>query len=411
MPSRLGRATCSLYFIDHSPLTIMKLNSIQFLRAVAALLVVYEHSMDVQMQFGTSWQQNFYHLDGFGCIGVDLFFVISGFIITFVAQKYRGFDDGMHFLEKRFWRINPIYFIATLVCLGVSLLQMAINNTMITSPIIKIIGSLFDTLLILPYKEEISSFKPLLIVGWTLSFEWLFYILFFFLIVGNVKRKTLALPVLFIILITIGQLTKPEDLRLQFITNPILLEFLLGVMICQLYVSGKKITTWLAATCLAIGIISYIFLIRFGYGNVWYYLSTINGKTSLNKFLLWGIPSAFIMFGCVFLEKNGKLHRLFDNKLSLLLGNASYSIYLIHYTLFSALYLVYNKTGFFLPADAMIWIQVIVGVGISLVFYKLVEKPLLKRIQKHNISFGLGGSKKNVGNQKEAAQPAGPVIS
>ena len=111
----------------------MKLNSIQFLRAVAALLVVYEHSMDVLVNYGVSWQQNFYHLNGFGCIGVDLFFVISGFIITYVASKYRGFDEGMQFLEKRFWRINPIYYIATIFCLIVALIPLALSNKSISS--------------------------------------------------------------------------------------------------------------------------------------------------------------------------------------------------------------------------------------------------------------------------------------
>lgn len=386
----------------------MKLNSIQFLRAVAALLVVYEHSMDVQINYGVSRQQNFYHLDGFGCIGVDLFFVISGFIITYVASKYKGFNEGMHFLEKRFWRINPVYYIATLLCLGVYLLQLNIDNTPIPN---KTISSLVDTVLLIPTNSEIENFSPLLIVGWTLSFEWLFYLLFFFLIMGNVKRKVLALPILFLMLIGTGQIMKPDDLRLQFITNPILLEFLLGVMICQLYVSTKKIPTWVGASCLTIGIIGYILLIRLGYGNVWHYLGTINGEASLRKFLLWGIPSACIMFGCVFLEKNGLFRRLFDNKLSLLLGDASYSIYLIHYTAFNSLHLVYKKTGFFLPADAMIWLQIIVGVGISLAFYKLVEKPLLQRIQKHNISFGFSSSNKKTSDQKGTAAQAAPIMS
>jgi peptidoglycan/LPS O-acetylase OafA/YrhL len=334
--------------------------------------------MDVQINYGISWQQRFYHLDGFGCIGVDLFFVISGFIITYVAGKYLGIDEGLFFVEKRFWRINPVYFIATLVCLGVNLLQMTITHTMTSSPIIKIIGSLFDTLLIVPYSESIRSFKPLLIVGWTLSFEWLFYIIFFLLIAGNVRRKTIALLIIFILLISAGQLINPRDLRLQFLTNPILLEFLLGVLICHLYTKGAKIPVWTAIFCLSIGLVSYMSLIRFGYGNVWYYLGTINGKASLHKFLIWGIPSACVMFGFVFLEKNGLFRRLFDNKLSLLFGDASYSIYLIHYTVFNALPLIYSKTGFFLQPDVMIWLQVIFGVGISLLFYKWVEKPLLR---------------------------------
>jgi peptidoglycan/LPS O-acetylase OafA/YrhL len=264
-----------------------------------------------------------------------------------------------------------------------------------------------DTVLLIPTNSEIENFSPLLIVGWTLSFEWLFYALFFILILGKVKRKLLALLVLFIVLIASGQLVKPDDLRFQFITNPILLEFLLGVIICQLYKRINKIPAWIGITCLAAGLLSYILLIRFGYGYVWHYQGTIDGTASLNKFLLWGLPSAFIVAGCIFLEKNGYVHKLFDNKWSLLLGDASYSIYLIHYTFFNALHLVYKKTGHLLPADAMIWLQVIAGVGISLAFYKLVEKPLLKFTHKHK-AFSNPTEKQNKKTdvQKEKIEPA-----
>jgi peptidoglycan/LPS O-acetylase OafA/YrhL len=363
----------------------MKLNSIQFLRAVAALLVVYEHSMDVANQYGSSWQQKFYHLDNFGCIGVDLFFVISGFIITYVANKYNGASQGIHFLAKRFVRINPVYYIATGLCLGLYILQLQVNHIPFAKDFNQTMSSLMDAILVVPTSGDIESFKPLLIVGWTLAFEWLFYFLFFLVILWNVKYKTLILLGLILLLIGIGQLISPNDLRLQFISNPIMLEFIMGVIICQMYLRSGKLPTWVGVTCLSIGLISYLLLIRLGFGNVWYYLGTINGKLSLNKFFLWGIPSSCIVAGCVFLEKNGYLSRLFNNKWSILLGNASYSIYLLHYIILNVFTLIYIKTKFFLPADAMIWLQGIVATSIAIGFYKLVEKPLLKYMHKSSL--------------------------
>ncbi|OQP59692.1 hypothetical protein A3860_36600 [Niastella vici] len=383
------------------------------MRAVAALLVVYEHSMDVQMKFGKSWEQNIYHLKGFGCIGVDLFFVISGFIITYVANRYRGIAQGFQFLEKRFYRINPVYYIATILCLGVYLLQLNVNHTSIDSTFRKTMSSLLDSLLIFPTSGDIDFFVPLLIVGWTLSFEWLFYIFFFFLILCNIKRKAIYLSSLILLLIGTGQLLQSEDLRLQFITNPIMLEFVLGVIICQLYLNNIKIPSWMAAAGLAAGLISYGLLIRFGYGNVWYYLDTISGKASLNKFLLWGLPSGCIVTGCVSLEKNGKLSWLFNNRWSLLLGDASYSLYLIHYIVLNALFTMYFKTKFFLNGDAMIWLQLIVATIISVVFYKLIETPLLKLMHKHSIIDKLitSNSKVESAKKKGIIQQAEPVIS
>jgi peptidoglycan/LPS O-acetylase OafA/YrhL len=363
----------------------MKLKSIQFLRAVAALLVVYEHSMDVQISYGVSKQQNFYHLDNFGCIGVDLFFVISGFIITYVANKYNGVSQGIHFLTKRFVRINPVYYIATGLCLGLYILQLQVYNISFAKDFNKSMSSLMDAILVVPPSGDINKFKPLLILGWTLSFEWLFYAFFFILILCNVKRKTLFLPGLLLILIILGQLLKPSDLRLQFLTNPIMLEFILGVIICQWYVYSEKIPVFIGTACLSIGIIGYMLLTRFGFGNVYYYLSTIDGTNSINRVLLWGIPSSCVVAGCIILEKNGRLYRLWNNQWALLGGNASYSIYLLHYTVFGLLMLLYTKTGFFLPSDVMIWFQMIVVTAISIGFYKLVEKPLLRYM--HNSSL------------------------
>lgn len=356
----------------------MRVNSIQFLRAVAALLVVYEHSMDVANRYGTSWQQKLYHLDNFGCIGVDLFFVISGFIITYVANKYSGFNDGTNFLQKRFNRINPIYYVAILFCLVVFIIQVNVYHIPSLLYINKIIGSLVDSLVILPTSSEISAFSHLLIVGWTLSFEWLFYLIFFALIICKVKRKALFLTLSILVLIGIGQLVKPNDLRIQFLTNPIMLEFILGAFICHIYLHYSKISTWLSSILLLTGLLSYLCLIRFGYGNVWFYLDTITGKMSLNKFLLWGIPSGLIVAGCVFLEKNGHLRKLFSNPLAVLLGNASYSIYLIHYTILNLFQLLYYKTKFFWDGDVMIWMQLIVATAASVWFYKLIEARLLK---------------------------------
>jgi exopolysaccharide production protein ExoZ len=155
----------------------MKLNSIQFLRAVAVTLVVYAHSIDLTMQFGKSRQQDFYYLNNIGCIGVDLFFVISGFIITYVARNYSGTDQGLKFLQKRFYRINPIYYIASGLFIAVLIARLGgINSLYAVKLKLNLVPSIIDTLWIIPTSGS-SLPTPLLLIGWTLSFEWLFYIL------------------------------------------------------------------------------------------------------------------------------------------------------------------------------------------------------------------------------------------
>jgi exopolysaccharide production protein ExoZ len=364
----------------------MKLNSIQFLRAIAALLVVYEHSILAQSNFTESWQQNFYNLNHFGCIGVDLFFVISGFIINYVANKNLGFKETIKFLTKRFYRINPVYYVATLLLFSTYWLFLQLINVPYNVSLQKTINSAIDSLLLIPTSINIESFTPLLNVGWTLAFEWLFYIIFSVLILFKVQQKAFFLPCLMLVLIFSGLLLKPNDLRLIFLTNPIMLDFALGVIICQIYLKQSKVSAKIAITCLVVGLCSYALLIRFGFGNVWHYAGVIDGKSSLSRFLFWGIPSSCIVAGCVFLEQNAQLSRLFNNKLMLLLGNASYSIYLIHLTILFVLSTLCHKASISPPADLMIWLQLIASVTISLGFYKFIEKPLLLRINNNKIS-------------------------
>src|SRR6185503_159586 len=167
----------------------MKLNSIQVLRTMAALLVVYAHAIDVQIQFSVSYQQHFFYLGDFGAIGVDLFFVISGFIITYVADQYKGTKQGLHFLAKRFKRINPVYYLASLIAFGVYVLHLWKNAELYRIRMDKTLHSIADTLFILPPSG--AYYNPLLALGWTLGFEWLFYLLFFLTILSGTRYKPL----------------------------------------------------------------------------------------------------------------------------------------------------------------------------------------------------------------------------
>lgn len=361
----------------------MKLQSIQFLRAVAAVLVVYMHSIALQADYGASWQQNFLYLKNFGGIGVDLFFVISGFIISYVASKYMGFDEGFHFLKKRFTRINPIYYLATLLYLSVRILSWYVTNEWTRSNTGHTIRGLIDTLLIFPFSSDVNSFSPFLVVGWTLSFEWLFYFLFFFLILFKIRNKLLWLTIVIIIMVSAGSILKTSDLRVLFLTNPLILEFLLGALIYRLYNKRKSIPLYISTLLILSGVACYILLIIYGYGFIWgskvFYLADLGIK----RFILWGLPSSLIVAGCIFLEANGKHTYLWSRRWIQLIGDASYSIYLTHMSVFVLIELLYKKTGTLLPADLSIFIQAGLAVLFGIGFYLNIEKPLLRTIHQN----------------------------
>lgn len=371
----------------------MKLYSIQFLRAIAATLVIYTHSLQFQIENSVSFQQNFFYLQNFGCIGVDLFFVISGFIITYVVNKYNGVQQGMFFLLKRFIRINPVYYIASLLFLAALYFKSWILHKPFYS-FYKIINSFSDTVLVIPTLDELKYYQPIMIMGWTLAFEWLFYILSFFAIIINWRNKIAILITLATVLVLTGIIFNASDYRLIFISNPIILEFILGVIICGIYINTKVIPVSISSLSLSVGLITWVILIFYGYGDVWLYKNVLNGELSYKRFLLWGIPCSLIVAGCVFLEKSSKYKNAWNNKWIGFIGEASYSIYLVHPLVLLLLELLYKVSSFSIPPDIRIIFQIVTAIIISVGFYFSVEKPFI------NVSNKLIQDKIKAGNGK-----------
>jgi peptidoglycan/LPS O-acetylase OafA/YrhL len=351
----------------------MRLNSIQFLRASAVILVVHTHGLDIQMIYSVSWQQHFFYLDNFGAIGADMFFVISGFIISYVANKYVGINEGLIFLKKRFLRVNPVYYFVSLIAFIVFFICFN------PFPWEKMFRELVDTIFMIPVLNIQTSLYPIISVGWTLSFEWWFYILFFLLVIVNVKNKVLPMILLILFAVMMGYIFRVKDFRLIFITNPIMLEFCLGVVIYWLY-CHVKIPVYVGYITLLLGIAGYVYNIIFGYGNISELSNVIFGMDSIKRVLLWGGPSACIVAGCIFLENNGVLRFLWNNRLMLLLGAASYSIYLTHFPFFYLLMLLYARSGFFLNPDLAVLVHMLIALSVGILFYKVIEKPLLEHL-------------------------------
>ena len=309
----------------------MKLRSIQLLRAVAVILVVYAHSIDLQMRFGHSFQEDFFYLKNFGAFGVDLFFVVSGFVISLVAEKYSGAKQGFRFLARRFIRLNPVYYlVSALVFLLFFQEAPTIKNIVLHG------GVLRKSLLLLPLFDKIYWVHPLLAIGWTLSFEWLFYIQFFIAILFTPRKKEWLIASLIVGMVALGIFHRSEDPRWIFLTSPIQLEFLLGIIIYRLYsrldsssLQAAQIRL-LAWTCLVAGTAICLYLVFTGFGEDLEMLDLVNGKSIGSRLLHWATASALLVAGATFMEKGDPQKS--DHRLALgwswlvLCGDASYSI-------------------------------------------------------------------------------------
>lgn len=341
-------------------------------------MVVYMHSINQMCFFAANGHQRTALHASLGAYGVDLFFVISGFVIYTSANRLNGRSQALNFLWHRFRRINPIYYAATLITLIVWLPSFW-RHARPAPPDAQILTSaiLFPVL---------NNQLPILTQAWTLSFEWYFYFLFFLLILAGVQKKTKLLSAVLISLIILGWFLRRWPLGfLGLYTDPLIFEFLLGVgtaYLCQRWTPGKKSIQ--AILWLGIGLSLTLMLTGF-YNFEAIPAPEIRSLRYVHA-LCWGSSAALVVTGCVLLERSGSTGFFQKHPLLLLLGDASYSIYLFHYLIFGAIGAIYLRVGLFLPPDLAIPINAVLALVGCLPFYKWVEVPLLKWLRKESPS-------------------------
>src|SRR3984957_14335543 len=196
--------------------------SIQYLRAFAALSVLFTHVL--QWPLG---ELNFALLKT-GRLGVEVFFVISGFIMTMIAGD-GGFRPG-RFLSRRALRIVPAYWAATFL---ITALALALPSQFRTT--VPTLEGLIKSLLFIP---SLHPKAPLLLLGWTLDFEAFFYVVFACLFFLASELRTLALCVLFAALVAIGLNLHDPSYVAEFYTSISLIGFCAGTLVAQLYRQG-----------------------------------------------------------------------------------------------------------------------------------------------------------------------------
>lgn len=176
------------------------------------------------------------------------------------------------------------------------------------------------------------------------------------------------------ILYFIGLLFPNDNIQYNFLTNPIVYEFCMGVIIANCFIK-MRVPKKLSIYILFGGIWLNLIIIFQGFG--------IHAEANSNnfqnyywqRFFMWGIPSALIVFGALFIEKNN--YNIFNNKILLKLGDASFAIYLIH-TMFISLvnkFFVYIE---FIPLDIIIIFSVIISAILGVLYYLIIEKKLSK---------------------------------
>jgi exopolysaccharide production protein ExoZ len=345
-----------------------QIGSIQMLRAVAALLVVFGHLEHEALTLPAAAAFGFAPiiLDLTGA-GVDLFFVISGFVMVYASRDLFQTPDGpRRFLTRRVARIVPLYWaITTLFLLTLALTPNVLSSGAPTS--IEILKSY----VFIPYLHPgAEMLQPVYKLGWTLNYEMFFYVAFSCVLILPMRAAILVIALVFSGLAALGLWLSPAPGVVSFWTHPIILEFVMGAFIAALHLNGRRFGTAQVITIVLAGILGFA-------------LAAASGLDAHGSWrpLLWGVPAAAILMGSTLRETSPSSPG--SKRWIVALGDASYAIYLLHPLVIRVLRLVWDRIH--ASSDVSPWIFVILGFAIvlplSVLVHRRFERPMTKRAQ------------------------------
>jgi len=282
----------------------MRLHALQYLRALAALVVVYSHAC-IQVPAYKA------HIVEFGSFGVDIFFVISGFIMMYISKPSH---TPKAFIVNRVRRVVPLYWFFTLLLAAVLFVKPSIFSKTELQ-----IDVLIQSLLFIPHFSQAHPGEvwPLLAPGWSLNYEMYFYALFALSLFATQKFRLPAISIVIVCLFGLAHITSidgPNGPFTEFFKDQVVFEFIFGMLLAYAWQRGFKLTN-LAGTALAITSFAYLI-----------FHSQQRGIASFDDaqhILTNGIPAATMVAGILYMK-------LPANKFGLLLGDASYALYLSH---------------------------------------------------------------------------------
>lgn len=339
-----------------------KLYSIQVFRGLAAVMVLLAHSnlmLNRALFSGTFIT---------GYVGVDFFFVLSGFIIMLTCKKKIGSGSVVEYIRKRVVRVFPVYIIYTAIAVFIDFVYIKWTGTGIITWVNINALSFIKSISLYPMDTDVNS-PPILPVAWTLTYEMIFYTLFASLFFIHRKLIIIILTMAWIALIVINNIkdiSGGDFLAYAFLSLRNL-EFIMGCAMA--YFISHHVNWKISAISLFFGFIMLI--------TAW--VNTTNGVsiTGLSNWAAFGIPFSLIIFGVTRLEGVVRKNDGAFTKFLVYLGDASYSIYLVHFIVI----MICRRTIFgygMTIGFTEFWLVSLVALVVSLLMYETIEKPIMR---------------------------------
>lgn len=315
--------------------------SLQVLRFVAALMVVFLHAVQSAARISGVGIIP-YEFALIGSAGVDIFFVISGVIMATVAVG----RTAAEFTRARLLRIVPIYLLCSIATIPIVAIGPGFGWR-----------NILATVFLWPATDRMVA--PALGAAWTLCFEMLFYAAVALVLLD--RRWLYALLAIFVgafLLRRVGPV-------FQFLGNPIILEFMAGVVIARI---GK--VRW-GFAMLPLGVCglllaAWLMVIPNGYNELF-----LTGEQNIQRVAVLGIPAILIVYGTMHIQTQRSVWTY--------LGGASYSLYLVHPILLSGLAVVWILYP--VGPNVIVTIGIVASLVVSLRVYERIEKPMIARLK------------------------------
>ena len=344
-----------------------KVEAIQGLRAAAAISVAVlhvlhdslgldPHGVVARLHDALPWQA-----------GVDLFFVISGFVMVHSSTELFGHRSGRTaFITRRLVRIVPLYWAAaTLFLLVAVMAPSTINDSDLT------LARVVKSYAFVPALASSGFIQPIYSLGWTLNYEMFFYVVFAAAISQTRTRALVLVGVAIGCLIAVHPLIPTGATTLIFWTDPIMAEFLFGVAIGALATTGFKLPDWLRAIASLLAIGALI-------------AGHIEGG-GVSEPLGVGAPVAILVGTAVFGRPIPMRAPL------LLIGEASYALYLVHPFAMRGVALVWRALHLTGPAAAACYVaaSLVLALVSAVAAHLWFERPVSAWLRVHAARFWL----------------------
>lgn len=350
------------------------LTYLQVCRAIAAMLVVVFHlgaAIAAEKYFDYSL---FIKLFRFGSSGVEFFFVLSGFIISYVHLADFGRPErALPYLRRRAIRAYPAYWIIFLAVIAAALAIPAFREAAPQS-----MSVFLKSFLLAPQDPLVvgGTGAPVLIVAWSMQYELVFYAIFAAFIVSPRLGAGVLIGSCAWWLLSSTSLPVPQ-FPLHFMRPHFFAIFAIGVASSWATRAGRirSPMAWLAA-----GLALYVLLAGYELWPMWRFdLHRPPERPNLVS-LGYGVASGLLVCGLVAAE--WRKPRTTPASL-MLMGDASYTLYLLHFPMISAMCKVFTRFG-----RSPAWVSVsfvsmfILCCAASVAFHKWIEKPLLELLRR-----------------------------